>query len=84
MTKECPECKGKGIKPLPFLGSPDDPCPVCGGSGTIEVVEEPLTAWQEEVVTLLRAILAAVVPPPARRDPPADLKPIDYSVEVGR
>jgi hypothetical protein len=54
MTTPCKECKGEGKKPGQFLGSPDDPCPVCAGAGTIEVTEEPLTAWQQEVVTLLR------------------------------
>lgn len=56
--KPCKECKGTGNKPGRFLGSPDDPCPACGGSGTIEVVETPLTAWQQEVLDRLTRIEA--------------------------
>lgn len=48
-TKECPDCKGSGKRPLKFLGERTDPCPSCAGSGILEVVEEPLTPWQQQI-----------------------------------
>jgi hypothetical protein len=55
-TEPCPACKGKGKKPGLFLGSPDDPCPECAGSGMIEVVEPPLTAWQQQIESRLKNV----------------------------
>lgn len=56
-TQPCPACKGKGSKLGKFLGTPDDPCPECAGSGVIEVVEEPLTPWQQEIGAKITRIL---------------------------
>lgn len=48
MTKPCKECDGVG-KILRWLGEPTEPCEKCQGTGTIEVVEEPLTPWQQQI-----------------------------------
>lgn len=59
MTAPCPSCAGAKTRPGKFLGSLDEPCETCRGQGIIEIPEPPLSAWQQQVVTLLGRIAEA-------------------------
>jgi len=47
MTKPCKQCDGTG-KQLRWLGEVEA-CEACSETGIIEVVEEPLTPWQQQI-----------------------------------
>jgi hypothetical protein len=87
MADPCKACNGTGTV-VAYLGQ-TKPCEKCAGSGTIDVIEEPLSPWQQRVEKMLRQILSSVEPGVApdeaedkalglaRLHPPADLKPMD-------
>lgn len=58
-TQPCEACKGSG-KVLRWFGQPSDeqkPCSKCSGTGSvIEVIEEKLTAWQQQIEDRLKKL----------------------------